>query len=51
MSRYGPHRPEDCPRTVTVRGRGKWADERQVEMPAALIEQRKQLNERAHRPA
>jgi hypothetical protein len=44
---YGPHHEEDVPQTVIVRGRGKWPSEHEVPMPAALREQRRQINDRA----
>lgn len=45
--KYGPHRPEDAPTTVTVRLiETPWA-EVEVERPAALVRQRKQINNRA----
>lgn len=38
---YGPHRPEDAQRTVTV-------GEVEVPIPAALLRQREQINTLAH---
>lgn len=45
--RYGPHRPEDAPTTVTVRNVVEPWREEDVERPAALVKQREQINTRA----
>lgn len=50
MTRYGPHRPEDAPATVTVyppRG----AVPHQAPVSPALLAQRQQINTLAHKVA
>ena len=51
MSRYGPHRPEDAPTTVMVLGAERWPVERPAPIPAALAEQRRNINTRAQEAA
>lgn len=47
---YGPHRPEDAPTTVVIGTFRKWVgDEREVPIGAAVVEQRRQINEIAAR--
>lgn len=46
---YGPHRPADNPQTIEVWG--KWGDRQQLPYPAALAEQRRNINQRACAPA
>ncbi|MGH6978404.1 MAG: hypothetical protein ACRED4_03805 [Brevundimonas sp.] len=43
---YGPHRPEDTPRTVTIQGR--WGEKQEVPYPDALAQQRANINNRAY---
>lgn len=47
VSRYGPHRAEDAPRTVTVRNIAEPWREEEVPMPATLVRQRETINNRA----
>lgn len=49
MRRYGPHDPATAPRTVVVLGMEKWPPRQGVvvPMPQPLIDQRRQINERA----
>lgn len=41
---YGPHRDEDVPRTLTVLEARQWPQEIEIPYPAALAEQRRQIN-------
>lgn len=44
---YGPHRPDDAPQTVTVRGPERWGEEKEVPVSAAILRQRRNINNRA----
>lgn len=53
MKRYGPHDVDTAPNVVVVKEAGRWfghvAPRETVHaLPAALVRQRQQLNERAH---
>lgn len=45
MSRYGPHCEEDEPQTVTVYSDGQWPLEGERLVPAALLRQRRRIND------
>lgn len=47
--RYGAHRPEDVPTSVTVLEFRRWPIEVQAPYPAALAAQRQQINALAAR--
>jgi len=48
-SRYGPHREADAPNGVVVLPVGKWPSPIVVPIPDRLREQRRAINELAHR--
>lgn len=48
MHDYGPHRPEDQPRTVTVFRSDAAGGDYQAPIPAGILRQREQLNTLAH---
>lgn len=46
---YGPHRPEDAPGFVEVLPRGKWPKPVKAAIHPAVLRQRQQINDLAHR--
>jgi hypothetical protein len=51
VTTYGPHRDQDAPNAVTVLGPNRWPAAVVRPLPAALVRQRRELNERARRAA
>lgn len=49
IGRYGHHRDEDMPTTVTVLGCGKFPQPMDVPFPPAFVRQRRQINDLASR--
>jgi hypothetical protein len=48
---YGPHRPEDAPTVIEVKGAGRYAKAELVPVSPALLKQRARINHRAHEDA
>jgi hypothetical protein len=48
---YGPHRPEDAPTVIEVKGAGRYAQPTIVPVSPALLKQRARINHRAHEDA
>jgi hypothetical protein len=48
---YGPHRPEDAPTVIEVKGAGRYAKPELVPVSPALLKQRARINHRAHEDA
>jgi hypothetical protein len=48
---YGPHRPEDAPTVIEVKGAGRYAKAEHVPIAPRILKQRARINHRAHEDA
>jgi hypothetical protein len=48
---YGPHRPEDAPTVIEVKGAGRYAKPELVPIAPRILKQRARINHRAHEDA